>query len=429
MVDQRRIDNQRSRSSELDAADTYLTAKEAARFLGVKLATVYAYASRGLLRAVPRGGGGRARLYARSDLDRLRARHDARSGHGAVAGGALRFGEPVLESAITAIAPEGPRYRGHAAVDLARAATGFERVAELLWTGALPDAERAWAERPPRLPLRAVAKLVPAGARPLDTMLTVLPLFAAHDPARHGAPPQRELARARALVRAVAIAPALARDPALAENALDAPTIAGALLVALGARPSRGAVALADRALVVAADHELNPSSFAARVTASTGADLYACATAALATATGPHHAGMTERVEALVDEVGRPERARATIELRGGRGEAIPGFSHPLYPEGDPRGRALVDAVREAGAESTRVRVIVAIADAMEAVRGERPTIDFALVAVAAALRLGPGAAGALFATGRTAGWIAHALEQRSQGFVLRPRARYVGV
>src|SRR3954464_16089784 len=102
-----------------------LSAREAAALLDVKAATLYSYVSRGLLTSVP-GTHGPSRLYARADVERLRARHVARAGHGAVAAGALRFGEPVLESALTAIDANGPRYRGHSAVELARAGTSFE---------------------------------------------------------------------------------------------------------------------------------------------------------------------------------------------------------------------------------------------------------------------------------------------------------------
>src|SRR5687768_339058 len=124
-VDQRGINNQRSET---------LSAREAAKVLGVKLETLYAYASRGLLRSVP-AERGRGRRYPLSDVERLKARTDARTGHGAVAAGALRWGEPVLRTAISSIGSEGPLYRGHSAVELARGDSGFESVAELLWTG------------------------------------------------------------------------------------------------------------------------------------------------------------------------------------------------------------------------------------------------------------------------------------------------------
>src|SRR6185436_13913285 len=115
-----------------------LSAREAARLLDVRQETLYAYVSRGLLRSVPDARRGR-RLYFREDLNRLRARHRAHGGHVAVAAGALRWGEPVLDSALTEIADSGPRYRGQDALALAESERPFEAVAELLWSGALPS--------------------------------------------------------------------------------------------------------------------------------------------------------------------------------------------------------------------------------------------------------------------------------------------------
>src|SRR5512145_159228 len=108
-----------------------LSAREAARLLGVKLPTLYAYVSRGLLRSLP-GRSGRARRYLRSDVEALRERGPSVR----AAAGALRWGEPILESSITEMTPEGPAYRGRLAADLARGGVAFEAAAELLWTGA-----------------------------------------------------------------------------------------------------------------------------------------------------------------------------------------------------------------------------------------------------------------------------------------------------
>src|SRR5262245_48461303 len=122
----------------MNQSSDFLDARSAAKLLGVSRPTLYAYVSRGLVTSAP-SGAGRARVYAKSDLVRLRARAEARSGHAAVASGALRWGEPVLESAITEIAPDGPRYRGHSLLELVRRGVAFESVCELLWTGTLPD--------------------------------------------------------------------------------------------------------------------------------------------------------------------------------------------------------------------------------------------------------------------------------------------------
>src|SRR6056297_3523807 len=123
------------------ARTEFLSAREAAEFLDVKLPTLYAYASRGLIQSVP-ASRGRSRRYRRRDLERLCARRDARAGHGPVAAAALRQGEPVLDSSITLISlEEGPIYRGRSAVALARAGHPFESVAEGLWSGVWDEEE------------------------------------------------------------------------------------------------------------------------------------------------------------------------------------------------------------------------------------------------------------------------------------------------
>jgi citrate synthase len=398
-----------------------LTAREAAALLDIKAATLYSYVSRGFLQSVS-GARGPSRLYARADVERLRARHVARAGHGAVAAGALRFGEPVLESALTAIDERGPRYRGHVAVELARDGANFESVAELLWSGVVPAA-RVEFPRVRRLP--ALGRLAPPDASPIAVLSLVTASLALGDRYRFGAPLVDELARARRLVRALASAVSLAFAPKRAALSLREATVAGALARSFGLAPSARVRRTLDRALVVSADHELNPSSFAARVTASTGADLYACALAALAALSGPEHGGACERVEALVAEIGTPARVAVVLEERTRRGDALPGFGHPLYPAGDPRATVLLAA---ADAKRRGARTLLALVTRMQHARRERPNIDLGLVATALSLGLPPRAAGAIFAVGRAAGWIAHALEQREAGFVLRPRARYIG-
>jgi citrate synthase len=400
-----------------------LPAREAASILDVKLATLYAYVSRGWLKSVP-GTDGPARLYSRDDVERLRARHMARRGHSAVAAGALQFGEPVLESALTDIDERGPRYRGHHAVDLADRGVGFEAAAELLWSGQLPRSAR-WEAKSLEVRATDIANLVPRDAPPLARLPLIVSAFALRDGARFDAPEAEERARGRVLIRRMVASLALAGGARRTRRALDAPTIASALGIALGAPESARVSRMLDRALVISLDHELNASSFAARVAASTGADLYACVGAALHTLSGPRHGGACERVEALVTETGRRGRAAAVIEQRARRGDATPGFGHPLYPQGDPRAASLLDNL---GSGARRARTLLALVHAMRDAGREGPTVDAGLVAVAQALRLPPGSAGAIFAIGRAGGWIAHVLEQRKSGHILRPRARYVG-
>jgi citrate synthase len=215
--------------------DEFLTAREAASLLGVKLPTVYAYTSRGLIQSVP-GGKGRARRYRRSDLERLCARRDARAGHGPVAAAALRQGEPVLDSAITMISLErGPLYRGRAAIDLAREGRSFEWVAEGLWSGDWSDRPEPsnWQPEGLGFDLDGLLRVLPARVGPLSVMSIVISLLAARDPGRFSWHPDAVLPRARGLLRRIVAVLALGRpevDPTEAIAAsLKAPNLALAI--------------------------------------------------------------------------------------------------------------------------------------------------------------------------------------------------------
>jgi citrate synthase len=423
-VDQRGFVNQ---PASARGGTAWLSGTEAAAFLGVKRETLYAYASRGLVRSEP-GAGGRGRRYRREDLVRLKARSDARAGHGPVAAGALRWGEPVLESALTAIDGGEPRYRGYSAVQLAETTT-YEAVAELLWTGTLPSEPPAW--RADGLGVRAapLGALLPERVHPLAALALAVPAIAVGDPARYAATPEADRARARGLILRMAAFLGFAGGGASrAKEAVTAGSVARAALIGLGVRATPKAERALDRALTLCADHELNASSFTVRVAASARADLYACMSAGLAAISGPKHGGSCDRVEALVAEVGRPERARAVIEDRARRGEDLPGFGHPLYPAGDPRASSLLRSAEEIAPRSPHLGTLSAMCAVMRDLGREPPTVDVGLVGLALALGLPPGSAAAIFALGRTAGWAAHAFEQREAGFLLRPRARYTG-
>lgn len=442
-VDQRTSNNQLSDQLDDQLNDQLLSetlsAREAAEWLGVKLPTLYAYTSRGLVRSVA-GEVGRARRYVRADLDRLRARRDARSGHGPVAAAALRFGEPVLDTAITEIAPgRGPLYRGRAATELADADVGFERVAELLWSAesratsgpgaaAGDGAAGEWGPQELGLEVAALRELLPGELPPLSALSAVVPLLASRDPGRFVSSGEAILSRARVLIRRLSACLALASptdEPRLAA-ALAAPSVADAVALALGSRAGEVGVRALNRALVLVADHELNASAFAARVAASTGADIYACVSAALAALSGPRHGGATERVEAIIAEIGRPEHVSKVVYERARRGESIEGFGHPLYPGGDPRGLPLLELAFELAPKSKPVATCLALVECAAERGSGGPTIDLGLVALASALGLPRGAAVGLFAIGRSAGWVAHAKEQYEAGYLVRPRARY---
>jgi len=436
IVNQRgRIDDQRSRGRHAgdrpviaargDASREWVSTAEAARQLGVKRETLYAYASRGLVRSAPTAGS-RSRVYHRDDVERLRARSQARAGHGAVAASAMRFGEPVLETRIGSIAEDGPRYRGRPAVELARDGASFEAICSLLWDAPFRpeidlDARRFG------VPVRHLRGLLRPGAEPFDGMVVAAAALAAIE-SRADASIEVARARAPALLRRLVAACGLPIGEGAVSASIESEGVARALLVALGGRTTPRALSAMTEGLVLSADHELNASTFAARVAASAGANLPSCAMAALGALSGPLHGAATARVEALVAEIARPERAATAVAQRLERGESVPGFGHPLYPNGDPRGERLLEVAERLSGKARGVRVLLTVTRTMELVARERPTLDVGLVALAAALGLPRGSALAIFASGRVAGWIAHALEQRAAGYLLRPRARYVG-
>jgi citrate synthase len=175
------------------------------------------------------------------------------------------------------------------------------------------------------------------------------------------------------------------------------------------------------RSLVLVADHELNASTFAARVAASTGAPIAACLLAGLSALSGPRHGGATVALARMLDEAER-EGPEATVRAWLDRSGAPPGFGHPLYPNGDIRAIAL----GEMAAPDPLMR---ALAECVREATGALPNIDFGLVAIGRTANLPIGAPFVLFLLGRSVGWAAHAMEQILEGQLIRPRATYEGI
>jgi len=186
--------------------------------------------------------------------------------------------------------------------------------------------------------------------------------------------------------------------------------------------------ALIRAALVLSAEHEFNASAFAARVVASTGANLYASTMAGLVAINGPRHGGLTRRVAALLSDLAAVSDVDAEIARRVSERVYIPGFGHQLYPDGDIRSGALFAMMRELVPDSAELAFAERVAGAVEQQIDRKPNVDFATVTLARVLGLPKDSALALFLLGRTVGWIAHAIEQAAHGALIRPRARYTG-
>jgi citrate synthase len=386
---------------KIDQYDQYkmtewIDAAEAGRRLGVKPQTLYAYVSRGRIRAEADATDPRRGLYAASDIALLATRRARGRKASQVAADAIAWGEPVLQSSITTVRDGRLYYRGEDAAALAETET-FEGVARRL-RGAQGPALESRLRPPPA-----------TGPDMRQRLFAALALRAAQDEPARGQTAQALAAQGATLLDLVV-------------DAICEKVEGGAIHLRLGRTWGLGArgADLIRRALVLLADHELNASTFAARTAASTGASLSASALAGLCALSGPGHGGAHMAVSDLAAEAERlgPKEA---VAARLAFWTSTPGFGHPLYPEGDPRARALLGAFNP---PAVYAELRAAVADAT----GARDNVDFALAALARDLALPGDAPFILFAVARCAGWVAHAMEQVETGSLIRPRARYVG-
>jgi citrate synthase len=411
----------------------FLSAAEAADALAVTRATLYAYASRGQVHSEPVPGDPKARRYHRDDIERLRERKELRRDPARAAERGLHWGSPVLPSGITLIQDGALYYRGHDALKLAEAGT-LESVAELLWDAEASERGRLFDQSSPLTP-RQLARLRSDTRDPIAMLQVALPLAAAQDTAGHDLRPaavRRTGARIMRVFTAIVAGNALrlARPERVEGRARSGQATHESIHVSLQRAWAPRNTAVADvirTALILCADHELNVSAFTARCVASAGSSPYDTVSAALAALKGHRHGGESSRVAALLTEIGSPPRTRRVVANRLRQGERIPGFGHPLYPAGDPRGATLL-RLAERSRQTREWALVRSVRAAAADLLQELPNLDFGLAAIARTYRLPEHAPLVLFALGRTAGWIAHAIEQYATDTLIRPRARYTG-
>lgn len=402
----------------------FLSADEVVAALAINKATLYSYVSRGLIRSSATTGKSRSRLYLAEDVARLQQRKVQRHDPTQAAANALHFGDPVLASAITLIADGDYYYRGLRVLDLAQAHC-FEQVATLLWTGTL-GIDAAWPHATVTLP-PAVVGLAGEQLRannPATAFQLALLAGATADLAAYNQQPTTVMQTGRRMLDLLV---------QLLEGAL--PTVAPAQVpLSIAQRLQRcwlpdqpASVALFDKVLILCADHEFNVSAFTARCVASAGSTPYAAVVAGLSALMGYRHGGMGERVAVFL-RIAAAEPGQTVLEyLR--RGETLPGFGHRLYPQGDPRAGYLLALAEELAPSAPIIAVVTALLAAAAQAGQEPPNLDFGLAVLAEALALPLYAPFALFALGRTAGWVGHLIEQYATGELIRPRAHYQGV
>jgi citrate synthase len=394
----------------------WIGAAEAARRLGIKQASLYSYVSRGVL-ARRTGPDGRASMFDPAEVAGLASRGRPRRAVGAA--------ELVIETSLTEIAGDRLWYRGLDATVLAGKRT-FEEVASFLWTGSFAAAAgTSWRATSEAVAVGAAAQAaLPPGTLPLERLQVIVPALAATDPLRLQLEPPAVVAAARGLIAGLvdclpAAGPATAADS----------SIAARLAARLCPDPEQpGLASTLQAALVLLADHELAASTLAARVAASVRADPYAVVATGLGAVGGALHGGASLGAELMLASAREPCDAPRVVGDLLRRGERIPGFGHFVYETGDPRSVLLLEMIRALAPGSPRLAVTDAVlAEARRRALPE-PNIDFALAAMADAAGMIRGAGEAVFAVARSAGWLAHALEEYSRRTPIRPRGIYIG-
>ena len=346
------------------------------------------------------------------------------------------------ETAICYVDPTaGLLYRGYNVEQLADGAN-FEDIAWLLLNGELPTPAQAEGLRKELAgefhltpPLLSMLRLFPRDAAPIDVIRTGVSMLGAFDPELND---NSHAANLRKAIRIIAKTSALMTSGWQIAHGLS-PSSPGAdlthaarLLFSLnGKEPEQWRVRSLNIILALYAEHEFNASTFAARVTVSTLADVYAGVTSAMGTLKGPLHGGANEEAMKMLREIGAPGNAEAWLKERLARKEKIMGFGHRVYRTGDSRVPTMRDLVRQLGiraGETHWVEICEALEVGMEKEKHLYANLDLYAAPALYLLGIPSDLNICMFAAARVAGWCAHIIEQLDHNRIIRPRALYVG-
>lgn len=395
-----------------------LTADEAAARLGIKIPSLYAYVSRGLVERHTTADG-------RSMFDAGAIESMASRGRPRVSSRESSL-NLLIETSLTRIDSHRIWFRGHEVIELA-SSHSFEQVAELLWTGDLGERHAPWIGTPVTF-----APGPDGGALPMGEALRIAAAYAAvADPFRGDLEPAAVAGAGRHLVATMvdSLGPPSRRAPRLTIGGVTvARSIAGRLWNALAPqRPADGMLEVLNAVLVLLADHELAASTLGARVAASARADPYAVVGAGLGVLNGPLHGRASTWSRRLLDDaLTMGATAAITESLRTWR--AVPGFGQRLYPAGDPRAVVVMRLLRDALGNHRSLANAEAVVEAFRSRTDQHPNVDFTLGVLTQAARMPPDAGEVIFAVARTAGWLAHAIEEYAEPPLrFRPRAAFV--
>ena len=333
-------------------------------------------------------------------------------------------------------------YRGYDIHDLADHST-FEEVCHLLWFGRLPNTgelkalkQRMVDERKLDASIISLLKLAPKQALPMDVLRTVVSALSFYDPEfdrnDHEANVNKAIRLTSQIAMIVATYDRIRKGKPTVEPDRSLSHAANFLLMLNGAAPSETAERALDIALILHADHELNASTFAARITAATLSDMHSAITSAIGTLKGPLHGGANEAVFKILKEID----AKGTDPVEYVKGllaqkKKMPGFGHRVYHTEDPRATHLRQMSRDLGQSSGDPRWFEYSQKIEDFVKGEKKlnaNVDFYSASTYHVLGIEVDLFTPIFAVSRVAGWTAHVIEQLDDNRLIRPRADYVG-
>ncbi|MCX5604621.1 citrate synthase [Streptomyces phaeochromogenes] len=395
-----------------------ISTKQAAELLGVKPETVYAYVSRGQLSS-RRSTGGRGSTFDTKEVEALARRNRREPAESSPAAGMLS-----VRTRITLIDKDRYYFRGVDATELATRHS-YEEVAEWLWTGVLRPGVTFTAPEASVAVARRAVDALPEHTGPTDRLRVAAIAAATADPLRFDLSEQAVLGTARTLIPTLVDA-----LPSKSHDHRDDSSLAHRLWARLSGREADEASLRAlDTALALLVDHDLAASTLAVRVAASARAHTYAAVSAGLGVLEGPLHgaaSGLAHRM--LLDVLDRGTAAPVVAdELRAGR--RVPGLGHRIYPGEDPRARVLFGLLEDVPRAAPALAAARDVVDTTARHAPLHANVDLALAVLTASSGMHASAGETIFAVARTAGWIAHVLEEYDEAPLrMRPSGHYVG-
>ena len=331
-------------------------------------------------------------------------------------------------------------YRGYNIHTLAEHAT-FEEVIWLLWKGVLPKQAELGALKKDLAANAAIPQEVDtflkanAKAAPMDVLRTAVSMLSLYDPlAKDMSPEANQLKATKLMAQTSTIVSTLGRYRKGESTIAPDPSLSFAanfLYCLTGRRPDEVMEHTFDVALTLHADHELNASTFAARVTAATLSDIYSSVTSAIGALKGPLHGGANEEVIKILLDVGTSDKAVARVHDMFAKKQKFPGFGHRVYRTEDPRATHLRAMSEELGKSTGHEDLYLMSSRIEETVKGEKKlnaNVDFYSASTYYSLGIAPDLFTPIFAVSRMSGWTAHILEQYHNNRLIRPRAEYKG-